>query len=166
MPRFSAAGTTGASTARRSRSRYPQKSRHPHPAAPHHPSASLTRHGHLMTLVRRAVGSYGERRAAAHLSAAGMRIIATNWRCAHGEIDIIAWDGDVLVFCEVKTRRSEAYGPPSAAVVGAKARRLRRLAAHWLATSPVHPRDVRFDVVAVWAPRRGPTRIEHLRGAF
>jgi len=95
-----------------------------------------------------------------------MRVVATNWRCAHGEIDIIAWDGDVLVFCEVKTRRSETYGPPSAAVLGAKALRLRRLAAHWLATTNTHPREVRFDVVSVLAPQRGPAQIEHLRGAF
>ena len=115
---------------------------------------------------RAAVGAYGERCAVRHLTAAGLRVVARNWRCPHGEIDIVAWDGEVLVFCEVKTRRSTAFGSPAAAVVGAKARRLRRLAAHWLTTNPVGPRDVRFDVVEVLVSPRGAARIEHLAGAF
>lgn len=116
--------------------------------------------------MRQAVGAYGERRAVAHLTEAGLRIVARNWRCADGEIDIIAWDGDDIVFCEVKTRRGEEFGPPAAAVVAAKARRLRRLAVQWLRATGVHARDIRFDVVSVLPQRRGPTRVEHLRGAF
>ncbi|MEV0392952.1 YraN family protein [Polymorphospora rubra] len=119
-----------------------------------------------MTLVRQAVGAYGERRAVQHLVAAGLRVVARNWRCVHGEVDIIAWDGETLVFCEVKTRRSTTYGPPAAAVVPAKARRLRRLAAAWLAGAAAHPREVRFDVVAVHTTGRGPARVEHVRAAF
>lgn len=119
-----------------------------------------------MTTVRQAVGAYGERRAVALLTDAGLRIIARNWRCADGEIDIIAWDGEDLVFCEVKTRRSLEFGPPAAAVVAAKARRLRRLALRWLSANDLHARDIRFDVVSVLPQRRGPARVEHLRGAF
>lgn len=119
-----------------------------------------------MTTVRQAVGAYGERRAARHLSEAGLRVVARNWRCALGEIDIIAWDGDVLVFCEVKTRRNEDFGSPAEAVVPAKARRLRRLAAQWLTDSGAHPREVRFDVVEVLLPRAGAARVNHLRDAF
>ncbi|SDY53978.1 putative endonuclease [Micromonospora pattaloongensis] len=119
-----------------------------------------------MTLARQAVGAYGERCAVQHLAAAGLRIVARNWRCPQGEIDIIAWDGDVAVFCEVKTRRGGAYGPPAAAVVPSKARRIRQLAARWLTTTGAHPREVRFDVVAVLPARRGAARIEHIRGAF
>ncbi len=93
-------------------------------------------------------------------------MVARNWRCAYGEIDIIAWDGDVLVFCEVKTRRGDAFGTPEEAVVGPKARRLRRLAAEWLRRTGTHAEQVRFDVVAVYPARAGAARVEHLRAAF
>jgi len=78
----------------------------------------------------------------------------------------VAWDGETLVFGEVKTRRGTAFGSPAEAVTGAKARRLRRLAAQWLAAHDAHPNDVRFDVIAVFAPPRGAARIEHVKGAF
>jgi putative endonuclease len=119
-----------------------------------------------MTTVRQAVGAYGERIAERHLVAAGLVVIARNWRCADGEVDLILRDGEDVVFCEVKTRRSTRYGPPSAAVVAAKTRRLRRLALRWLETSGAHPREVRFDVVSVLAQPRGAAQVEHLRAAF
>lgn len=78
----------------------------------------------------------------------------------------MAWDGETLVFGEVKTRRGTAFGSPAEAVTGAKARRLRRLAAQWLAAHDTHPNDVRFDVIAVFAPPRGAARIEHIKGVF
>ena len=119
-----------------------------------------------MTTATLAVGAYGERRAVAHLVEAGIRIVERNWRCADGEIDIIARDGEDIVFCEVKTRRSLEFGPPAGAVVTAKARRLRRLALRWLTEHDQHARDVRFDVVSVLAQRRGAARVEHLRGVL
>ncbi len=120
-----------------------------------------------MTMVRQAVGAYGERCAVRHLVDAGLRVVTRNWRCSNGEIDIIAWDGDVLAFCEVKTRRGTTFGTPAEAVIGTKARRLHRLAAEWLATNrEAHPREVRFDVIEVYAPRGGAARVEHLKGAF
>jgi putative endonuclease len=119
-----------------------------------------------MTTARQAVGAYGERVAEQHLTAQGLVVIARNWRCPEGEIDLILRDGDDVVFCEVKTRRGTLYGTPAEAVVGAKARRLRRLAARWLAATRVRPREVRFDVVAVLPQPRGAARVEHLRGAF
>ncbi|GIG86559.1 YraN family protein [Plantactinospora endophytica] len=119
-----------------------------------------------MTAARQAVGAYGERCAVRHLVEAGLRVVARNWRCADGEIDIIAWEGDVLAFCEVKTRRSDTFGSAADAVVGRKAQRLRGLAAEWLRTSGAHPEQVRFDVVEVYPARRGPARVEHLRAAF
>jgi putative endonuclease len=119
-----------------------------------------------MTTARQAVGAYGERVAERHLVADGLVVIARNWRCRTGEIDLILRDGDDLVFCEVKTRRGDRYGTPAEAVVPAKARRLRRLAAQWLAQSPLHPREVRFDVVSVFPQDGGAARVEHLRGAF
>lgn len=119
-----------------------------------------------MTKATQAVGAYGERLAARYLIESGMAVLDRNWRCPDGEIDIIARDGDDLVFCEVKTRRGDAYGDPVDAVVPAKAARLRRLAAQWLRTSGVQPAQVRFDVVSVLPQTRGAARVEHLRGAF
>lgn len=119
-----------------------------------------------MTDARQLVGAWGEQRAADHLLAAGMVLLDRNWRCRAGEIDIIARDGDVLVFVEVKTRRGDAFGAPVDAVSPRKTARLRQLAAHWLAESGLHPSQVRFDVVSVIRRQVGGVRIEHLRGAF
>lgn len=112
------------------------------------------------------VGRWGEDVAARHLVASGLVILDRNWRCSTGEIDIIARDGRTLVFCEVKTRRSEAYGTPFEAVTVDKARRQRRLAAAWLETAGLSVRDVRFDVVGVLCPRRGGPQVEHRRGVI
>lgn len=113
-----------------------------------------------------ALGDYGERAAARHLTAAGLVILARNWRCELGEIDLVLREGSTLVVCEVKTRSSDAYGTPHEAVTAAKAARLRRLAARWIQQSGARPADVRFDLVAVVRPRRGLTRVEHVRGAY
>ena len=86
-----------------------------------------------MTYARnKALGTYGERIAADHLEALGMVVLARNWTCRFGEIDIVARDGSTLVICEVKTRTSTHHGGPFEAVTGHKAARLRRLAMHWL----------------------------------
>jgi len=71
--------------------------------------------------VARAVGDYGEQVACAHLTDAGLEVLERNWRCDQGELDIVARDGDTLVFCEVKTRRSDRFGSPLEAVTRAKA---------------------------------------------
>lgn len=115
-------------------------------------------------LAKDAVGAYGERVAAAHLVAAGMVILDRNWRCPAGELDIVARDGDTLVFCEVKTRTGTGYGSPLEAVTARKAARLRRLAATWLQESGVRVPDVRIDLVGVLRPRRGAAQVEHVRG--
>jgi putative endonuclease len=112
------------------------------------------------------VGAYGERLASRHLEGQGLVILARNWRCADGEIDLILADGEDIVFCEVKTRRGSGFGPPAEAVGPAKVRRLRRLAARWLAESRMSAHEVRFDVVSVSPQRRGPALIDHLRAAF
>jgi putative endonuclease len=119
-----------------------------------------------MTRATNAVGAYGERVATRTLVTAGLVILARNWQCAEGELDIIALDGDTIVFCEVKTRRGGDYGIPAEAVNPAKVRRLRKLAARWLAEHPTVRGDVRFDVVSVLLPRRGGPTVEHLRDAF
>lgn len=111
-----------------------------------------------------AVGQYGERLAERHVRALGWVVLDRNWRCDLGEIDIVARDGDCLVVCEVKTRRSLAYGHPVEAVTRAKVARLRRLAARWVAESGLHPAAVRVDVLAVLRPRTGAAQVEHVRG--
>lgn len=114
--------------------------------------------------VAAAVGDYGERLVRERLVQQGWRIVERNWRCDLGEIDIVAMDGDVLVFCEVKTRRSDRFGSAVEAVSEAKARRLRRLALRWLAEHGSYVRSLRIDVIGVTRPRRGPAVVEHLRG--
>lgn len=121
-----------------------------------HPSRS--------SLHRQRLGAYGEALAARHLVAGGMTLLDRNWRCPAGEIDLVLRDGDVLVFCEVKTRTSAAFGSPLEGVDADKARRLRRLAAHWLHTHDVRPAEVRLDLVGVLAPRSDAPEIDHVRG--
>ena len=113
---------------------------------------------------QRAVGAYGEAYAARHLVAGGMVLLDRNWRCEAGEIDLVLRDGEVLVFCEVKTRTSTLYGSPLEAVTEQKAARLRRLAARWLAAHTLRPREVRIDLVGVLVPQRGAPSVEHVRG--
>lgn len=111
-----------------------------------------------------AVGRYGERVAARYLAEQGMVVLDRNWRCAAGEIDLVARDGDTLVVCEVKTRSGVGFGSPLEGVTAAKAARLRRLAALWLSAHPVRPYEVRLDVVGVLRSPRGAARVEHVRG--
>ena len=124
--------------------------------------ANLTR----LTKVRQALGRWGEDIAAKYLVEQGLVILDRNWRTRAGEIDIIARDVNALVFCEVKTRRGTAFGSGVEAVTALKSRRLRRLAAAWLAEHGCHGRRVRFDVVSVAPVRRGDPRIDHAKGAF
>jgi putative endonuclease len=113
-----------------------------------------------------AIGAYGERVAARTLADAGLRVIDRNWRCTTGELDLVALDGATIVFCEVKTRRGAAFGLPVEAVRWQKVRRLRALAALWLAAHPDIRGEIRFDVVSVWPQPAGPAAVEHLREAF
>jgi putative endonuclease len=111
-----------------------------------------------------ALGIYGEEVAVRHLEEAGWTILARNWRCEAGELDVVALDGEVLVFCEVKTRSGLGFGSPLEAVTRAKALRQRRLAARWLDSHGARTREIRFDVVGVLSPRRGAPVLEHVRG--
>ncbi len=113
---------------------------------------------------RLALGRYGERVAARHLTEQGMMVLDRNWRCDAGEIDLVLRDGDVLVVCEVKTRSSTAFGHPLEAVTEPKADRLRELAVRWMAAHGVRPEGVRIDLVAVLMRRRGRPVLEHVRG--
>ena len=113
-----------------------------------------------------ALGAMGEELAASALTAAGMRILDRNWRCRHGELDLVAVDGDTIVFVEVKTRSGLGFGSPAEAVTYAKQRRIRMLAQRWLADSDRHWPHVRFDVVAVLVDRRREPAVTHLPAVF
>jgi putative endonuclease len=115
---------------------------------------------------RRALGAEGEARAAAHLARRGYRIVERNVRAGGVEIDLVALRAGVLVFAEVKTRRSAALGPPELAVDAPKRARLARGAAAWLRSHRVRVRRVRFDVIACRVAPDGAWRIEHWEGAF
>ena len=112
------------------------------------------------------LGAHGERIAAAYLTDAGLRVLDRNWRCRDGELDIVARDGDALVFCEVKTRRGTGYGEAVEAVGRDKQRRLRTLAQRWLAAHDEHAPELRFDVVGVLVRPSRPAVVTHLRAAF
>lgn len=113
---------------------------------------------------RLATGGYGEASAARYLARLGMVVLDRNWRCDIGELDLVLRDGSVLVFCEVKTRASGAFGAPLEAVTPAKVARLRRLGARWMEEHGVRVRDVRLDLVGVRLDVAEDARFEHVRG--
>ena len=102
-----------------------------------------------MTQARRSLGQQGEQMTADWYEERGFDIVERNWRSPDGELDLIARLGDLVVFCEVKTRSSDAFGAPVEAVTPGKVLRLRRLAAQWLTTTDARAGDVRFDVASV-----------------
>lgn len=111
-----------------------------------------------------ALGRQGEDLAVQFLIQAGFLILDRNYRCAGGELDIVAADRRVLVACEVKTRSSLAYGTPIEAVTAQKLRRLRRLAMRWVLTHRLLFDEVRVDVIGVLKTESGEFQVEHLRG--
>ncbi len=112
---------------------------------------------------RAKVGRYGENIACDLLKHKGFELVARNWRCRHGELDIVAVDGRWVVAVEVKTRRSVSFGAPVESITAVKARRLRRLTAAWLSDHDVHAEAVRIDLIAVYLPPHGRPRVQHLR---
>jgi putative endonuclease len=118
-----------------------------------------------MSLTGKRTGKNGEELAAAYLAKAGYRIVERNYRCFFGEIDIVAWEDETLVFAEVKSRRSDAYGAPQLAVGREKQKKISRIALHYLSEKYLRHCPARFDVVAVKLLPQGP-RIELIRDAF
>jgi putative endonuclease len=121
--------------------------------------------------VKDAVGKFGEQVAVEHLIARGLVVLERNWRCRDGELDIVALDGAALVFVEVKTRSSRAFGGPADAVDHRKAARVRRLAVRWMAArresgDATFWQSIRFDVVTVVRQRSEMPQVLHLVGAF
>jgi putative endonuclease len=111
-----------------------------------------------------ALGKQGEQLAAEYLQRAGLRILARNWRCSEGEIDIVAADRRALVAVEVKTRSGTRFGTPLEAVTAKKRNRLRRLAVRWVVAHGVLFDEVRVDVVEVLKDERGGFSLDHIRG--
>lgn len=112
------------------------------------------------------LGARGEALAARRLKRLGYRILERNYRCAAGEIDLIAIDGDVLVFVEVKTRSTADYADPAESVGRSKQAKLRRAARHYLGTRHAQECPCRFDVVTVVWPQNGKPAVEHFPAAF
>lgn len=121
----------------------------------------------MVTGRRQEVGRRGEEVARAFLRRRGVRILAENFVCAAGEIDLIGRDGDTLVFIEVKARTSDAFGPPHLAVHRRKQRQIIRAAQWYLAERRTPEVPCRFDVLALAFPTDGATpRVEWVRDAF
>ncbi len=110
------------------------------------------------------LGRNGEQAAVEYLERAGLRILDRNWRCADGELDIVAAERGILVVCEVKTRSSGQFGSPLEAITRSKRARLRRLAVRWLIAHGVLFDEVRIDVVGLVRDPPGGYQIEHVRG--
>lgn len=117
---------------------------------------------------RHAAGRLGERLAAEHLERLGFALVERNARTRYGELDIIACDGRVLVFAEVKTRRGE-NGRPFEALDPHKQKQVRRMATQWLVQTTDRPwsAELRFDAIGIILDGQGRLlRLEHLEGAF
>ncbi|TDD01338.1 YraN family protein [Nonomuraea diastatica] len=111
------------------------------------------------------LGRQGEQLAVTYLEAQGMKVIERNWRCRHGEIDVIAEEGPSLIVVEVKTRSATSHGTALEGVSRAKLARLHMLAAKWLATQQRTFDTVRVDVIAL-ERFAGDFALRHIRGAI
>ncbi len=109
-------------------------------------------------------GAWGERHAALWLIARGWTVLAADWRCADGQLDLVVARAGTIAAVEVKTRRGDRYGPPEAAVTAAKVRRLRRLLGVWCATERPGATRLAIDVVAITlGPDDRPLAVRHLQ---
>ena len=116
---------------------------------------------------RKERGTLGERIAAEYLRGLGYKILETNFRRPEGEIDIVAQDGDCLVFVEVRTRKSASFGTPEESVTAAKRERLISLVLAYLQTHSNLPSLWRIDVVAIELdPKEQVSRIELIQNAI
>ena len=119
-----------------------------------------------MTDARRVTGQAGEDAVAKWYAAAGYRVLDRNWRVREGELDLVVRDGATIAFCEVKTRRGDAFGLPAEAVTARKRQRLRMLAGRWLAAHDEGAGTLRFDVASVRPDGRGGWEVDMLPNAF
>jgi putative endonuclease len=119
---------------------------------------------------RRDLGALGEQLASEHLERCGFTVVERNYRTRWGELDVIAFDGSVLAFCEVKTRRAGGRaGAPFEALGRGKQAQVRRMAGRWLVERRDRPyaEQIRFDAIGVTFDGAGQlVSLEHLEGAF
>lgn len=111
-----------------------------------------------------AAGARAEEQCVQFLRTQGLAILERNWRCRHGELDLVARDGDETVFVEVKTRAGDGFGHPFEAITARKLARLRRLALEWCGERGAPAGRIRIDAIAVFAPASAPAIVEHLEG--
>ncbi|MDD2338430.1 MAG: YraN family protein [Geobacteraceae bacterium] len=111
------------------------------------------------------LGKQGEAFAASYLKGLNYKILVTNYRCRCGEVDIIARDGSVLVFVEVKTRRGASYGPPQLSVTPFKQRQISKAALTYLSQNRLMEENARFDVIALVLRNEEPI-VTHIKDAF
>ncbi len=114
---------------------------------------------------RKRRGAVGELLAVRFLEREGMKILRRNYRFERGEIDIVAEEGEEIVFVEVKARRSKAFGEPEEAVTDHKQEQLRKVAEGYLFEHELSDRACRFDVVAIFF-HNGRAEINHIKNAF
>jgi putative endonuclease len=114
---------------------------------------------------RKIIGSRGEELAAKYLEEQGYKVLTRNYRCRLGEIDIIASDGEDLVFIEVKTRTSLAFGLPQECITRSKQLRIRKIALYYLAEKRPLYSNYRFDVVSILL-NNDEFQVEIIRNAF
>jgi putative endonuclease len=120
-----------------------------------------------MSRERVLLGEFGERVAVAHLESEGYRVLARNFRCREGEIDIIAQNGGCLVFVEVRTRRGESMGSAAESLTPLKGARISAAAEAYCDANPDCGEECRIDVIAVdLTPRGRLLRLEHIENAF
>lgn len=116
---------------------------------------------------RQTLGARGEDLAVAELQRQGMEVLARNWRCRIGEIDIVAAEpserGTTVVFCEVKCRSGLGFGDPLEAITWAKLRTLRALAAEWLKANGVSASAIRLDAIGVLLQSGQAPRLTHVK---
>ena len=115
---------------------------------------------------RLSTGSIGEQAAAVRYIDRGYRVVARNWRCSIGELDLVLERGDTLVFCEVKARRASGFGGGWEAVTARKRQKLRALGQTFLLMHGISPRTVRFDVASVAVGPGRSTQVEVFQDAF
>ena len=115
---------------------------------------------------KRELGDRGERAAVAFLENRGLEIVDRNWKCSYGEADVVALDGDTLVFCEVKTRRAGTAGIPEEAVTTAKQARYSKIARVYSSRTEREFGAIRFDVIAIYAFSDTQALLRYIRGAF
>lgn len=119
-----------------------------------------------MTNTSQELGRRGEEAAVAFLESKGIEIVDQNWKCSYGEVDIIALDDHTLVFCEVKTRRSDISGLPDEAITLAKQKRYSRIAKVYTSRTETTFDAVRFDVISIYQYSDSQALLRYIRNAF